>query len=125
MDHKKSSRVTSSSTARKSETKAKVNKKDDRPTSSKFEKYTDGSKTDRDRKDSENNEKTEAVEEEEKKFECHGMERELADVLERDIVQKNPDIHWDDIADLQEAKNLLEEAVVLPILMPEFFKGRY
>lgn len=60
---------------------------------------------------------------EEKKFECNGMERELADVLERDIVQKNPNIRWDDIADLQEAKRLLEEAVVLPMWMPEFFTG--
>lgn len=51
------------------------------------------------------------------------MERELADILERDIVQKNPNIKWDDIADLTEAKRLLEEAVVLPLWMPEFFKG--
>lgn len=51
------------------------------------------------------------------------MERELADILERDIVQKNPNIRWDDIADLHEAKRLLEEAVVLPMWMPEFFTG--
>lgn len=69
--------------------------------------------------------KTESKEEqpEEKKFECNGMERELADILERDIVQKNPNIRWDDIADLHEAKRLLEEAVVLPMWMPEFFTG--
>jgi len=30
---------------------------------------------------------------------------------------------WDDVAGLTEAKRLLEEAVVLPVLMPEFFKG--
>jgi katanin p60 ATPase-containing subunit A1 len=41
---------------------------------------------------------------------------------ERDILQKNPNIHWDDIADLHEAKRLLEEAVVLPMWMPDFFK---
>ncbi len=35
----------------------------------------------------------------------------------------DPNIHWDDIADLQEAKRLLEEAVVLPLWMPDFFKG--
>lgn len=29
----------------------------------------------------------------------------------------------DDIADLEEAKKLLKEAVVLPMWMPEFFKG--
>jgi katanin p60 ATPase-containing subunit A1 len=43
-------------------------------------------------------------------------------VLERDIVQKDPNVHWSDIADLAEAKRLLEEAVVLPMWMPEFFK---
>lgn len=43
-------------------------------------------------------------------------------IAERDIVQKNPNIHWDDIADLHEAKRLLEEAVVLPMWMPDFFK---
>lgn len=29
----------------------------------------------------------------------------------------------EDIADLEEAKKLLKEAVVLPMWMPEFFKG--
>lgn len=47
----------------------------------------------------------------------------MVETLERDIVQKDPNIHWDDIADLQEAKRLLEEAVVLPMWMPDFFKG--
>lgn len=41
---------------------------------------------------------------------------------ERDILQKNPNIHWNDIADLEEAKRLLEEAVVLPMWMPDYFK---
>lgn len=48
---------------------------------------------------------------------------DLVDMLERDILQKNPNIHWDDIADLCEAKRLLEEAVVLPMWMPDYFKG--
>ncbi|XP_077541416.1 katanin p60 isoform X1 [Haemaphysalis longicornis] len=60
---------------------------------------------------------------EEKKFDCAGYDHELVDMLERDILQKNPNVRWDDIADLQEAKKLLEEAVVLPMWMPEFFKG--
>lgn len=68
-------------------------------------------------------ENSKSSEEEEKRFECHGPDRDLADMLERDIVQKHPNVHWDDIADLQEAKQLLEEAVVLPMWMPEFFKG--
>lgn len=44
-------------------------------------------------------------------------------MLERDIVMTNPNIHWDDIADLYDAKKLLEEAVILPLLIPEFFTG--
>ncbi len=59
----------------------------------------------------------------EKKFDCCGPDNELVDMLERDILQKNPNTHWDDIADLEEAKRLLEEAVVLPMWMPDFFKG--
>ncbi|KAL3289794.1 hypothetical protein HHI36_023186 [Cryptolaemus montrouzieri] len=122
---KRESRGGSSSTARRSDMfKSKTSKKEDRPSSSKSEKAGDGSKTDRESRESENADKGDKNEEqEEKKFECHGMERELADTLERDIVQKNPNIKWDDIADLHEAKRLLEEAAVLPMLMPEFFTG--
>ncbi|XP_057671463.1 katanin p60 ATPase-containing subunit A-like 1 [Diorhabda carinulata] len=111
-----------SSTAKKLEINrhSKSIKKEERPTSSRSERIGDN-KPEKDHKDSENNEKNEPTDE--KKFECHGMERELADTLERDIVQKNPNIHWDDIADLHEAKRLLEEAVVWPMWMPDFFKG--
>lgn len=60
---------------------------------------------------------------EEKKFDPTGWDKDLVEHLERDIVQKNPNVHWDDIADLTEAKKLLEEAVVLPLVVPDFFKG--
>lgn len=59
----------------------------------------------------------------ERKFEIHGMDGELVDMLEREILVKNLNVNWSDIADLQEAKRLLEEAVVLPMWMPEFFRG--
>jgi len=62
-------------------------------------------------------------EEKEKVFEGAGYERDLVETVQRDIVQANPNIRWTDIADLEEAKRLLEEAVVLPMLMPDFFKG--
>lgn len=117
-----SNRASSSSTARRLEVTRpnRPGRREDRPASSKSDKIVDSNKLE---KDSENVDKNEKEAEEEKKFECHGMERELADVLERDIVQKNPNTHWDDIADLKEAKRLLEEAVVLPMWMPDFFKG--
>lgn len=61
--------------------------------------------------------------EEPKRFEIHGPDSELVDMLERDILQRDPNVHWSDIADLEDAKRLLEEAVVLPMWMPHFFRG--
>ena len=52
-----------------------------------------------------------------------GPDLDLIQALERDMVEKNPNVIFDDIADLDDAKMLLQEAVLLPILMPEFFKG--
>ncbi|NP_999733.1 katanin p60 ATPase-containing subunit A1 isoform X1 [Strongylocentrotus purpuratus] len=59
----------------------------------------------------------------EKKFDPAGYDKDLVENLERDIVQRNPNVHWADIAGLTEAKRLLEEAVVLPLWMPDYFKG--
>ncbi|OTF69115.1 katanin p60 ATPase-containing subunit A1-like protein [Euroglyphus maynei] len=70
-----------------------------------------------------NTKSTDENEQKERRFEIHGPDAELVEMLERDILQKNPDTHWDDIADLKEAKHLLEEAVVLPMWMPDFFRG--
>lgn len=82
-----------------------------------------GEKTDKEKND-EDKEDQENQEEPERKFEpASHSDVDLVDMLERDILQKNPNIHWDDIADLHEAKRLLEEAVVLPMWMPDYFKG--
>ncbi|TSL47561.1 Katanin p60 ATPase-containing subunit A1 [Bagarius yarrelli] len=67
--------------------------------------------------------KPEASEQEVKKFDRGGEDKDLIEALERDIISQNPNVKWDDIADLEEAKRLLKEAVVLPMWMPEFFKG--
>uniref|UniRef100_A0A8B9KKK1 Katanin p60 ATPase-containing subunit A1 n=1 Tax=Astyanax mexicanus TaxID=7994 RepID=A0A8B9KKK1_ASTMX len=64
-----------------------------------------------------------ASETEVKKFDRGGEDKDLIETLERDIISQNPNVKWDDIADLEEAKKLLKEAVVLPMWMPEFFKG--
>uniref|UniRef100_A0A6Q2WZL6 Katanin p60 ATPase-containing subunit A1 n=1 Tax=Esox lucius TaxID=8010 RepID=A0A6Q2WZL6_ESOLU len=64
-----------------------------------------------------------AAEGELKKFDGSGYDSDLVEALERDIVSRNPNIHWGDIADLEDAKKLLREAVVLPMWMPDFFKG--
>ncbi|CAL8322869.1 unnamed protein product [Merluccius merluccius] len=64
-----------------------------------------------------------AAEGELKKFDGAGQDSDLVEALERDIVSRNPNVHWEDIADLEDAKKLLREAVVLPMWMPDFFKG--
>lgn len=52
-----------------------------------------------------------------------GYENHLIDTLEKDILQRHPNIQWTDVAGLNEAKTILQEAVVLPVLMPDFFRG--
>lgn len=59
----------------------------------------------------------------EDKFCPTGYDKDLVAALERDIVSRNPKVYWDDIADLADAKKLLQEAVVLPLVVPDFFKG--
>jgi len=56
-------------------------------------------------------------------FPTEGWDEELVATLERDIVSTAPNVHWDDIAGNTEAKRLLEEAVVLPLLIPDYFTG--
>mmetsp|Transcript_81023 Transcript_81023/g.127603 ORF Transcript_81023/g.127603 Transcript_81023/m.127603 type:complete len:594 (-) Transcript_81023:40-1821(-) len=52
-----------------------------------------------------------------------GPDTDLIDSLERDCVEKSPQVQWESIAGLAQAKSLLEEAVVLPLMMPEYFTG--
>lgn len=58
-----------------------------------------------------------------KEFNAEGWDADLVNSLQRDIVSDCPNVHWDDIAGNKEAKRLLEEAVVLPLLMPDYFTG--
>ena len=41
----------------------------------------------------------------------------------RDVVDASPGVRWQDVAGLCEAKRVLQENVVLPLLLPEFFQG--
>eukprot|EP00668_Euglena_longa_P015349 GGOE01019423.1.p1 GENE.GGOE01019423.1~~GGOE01019423.1.p1 ORF type:complete len:645 (-),score=163.91 GGOE01019423.1:350-2284(-) len=52
-----------------------------------------------------------------------GDDSNLASVIERDIMNTSPGVTWESIAALEDAKRLLNEAVVLPLLIPEFFTG--
>lgn len=57
-----------------------------------------------------------------KKGQYEGPDADLAAMLERDVLETSPGVRWDDVAGLSEAKRLLEEAVVLPLWMPEYFQ---
>ena len=46
-------------------------------------------------------------------------ERILAEVIQASILNVTPDVRWDDIAGLADAKKLLQEAVVYPMLYPQ------
>ena len=63
------------------------------------------------------------VKAEDKPFEPSGYDKDLIELLHRDILMRNLNIHWNDIAGNADAKRLLDEAVVLPMLMPNFFTG--
>jgi katanin p60 ATPase-containing subunit A1 len=64
-----------------------------------------------------------AEEQEKPPFEPPAYEKDLVQTLHREILQGKPNIHWFDIAGLDEAKKLLNEALVLPMLMPDLFTG--
>jgi vacuolar protein-sorting-associated protein 4 len=40
------------------------------------------------------------------------------------ILQEKPNVHWEDIAGLEAAKEALKEAVILPIKFPHLFTGK-
>ncbi|KAI8800231.1 P-loop containing nucleoside triphosphate hydrolase protein [Cladochytrium replicatum] len=56
-------------------------------------------------------------------FDPMGYEKDLVEMVKRDILNTSPNVKWDDIAGLRDAKHLLEEAIVLPLWMPDYFKG--
>ncbi|KAL6097071.1 katnal2 [Pungitius sinensis] len=52
-----------------------------------------------------------------------GDMRELATIISRDIYLHSPNVRWDDIIGLEDAKRLVKEAVVYPIKYPQLFTG--
>lgn len=49
--------------------------------------------------------------------------RTLAESLSRDIIRGSPNVKWESIKGLENAKRLLKEAVVMPIKYPKYFTG--
>ncbi|MFX1321132.1 MAG: AAA family ATPase [Promethearchaeota archaeon] len=50
-------------------------------------------------------------------------EQELIDIISGTIVTESPNVKWKDIAGLEQVKQALREAIVLPIMKPELFTG--
>ncbi|EOD25988.1 hypothetical protein EMIHUDRAFT_315231 [Emiliania huxleyi CCMP1516] len=49
--------------------------------------------------------------------------RELAAVIQRDMVQSNPNVRWDRIVELEGVKRVLKESLVMPLRWPHLFTG--
>ncbi|CAB3376370.1 Hypothetical predicted protein [Cloeon dipterum] len=52
-----------------------------------------------------------------------GVEPHLVDTVEKDVLVRNPGVPWDRVAGLRAAKATLQEAAILPLIMPEYFRG--
>ncbi|KAJ8099827.1 hypothetical protein POJ06DRAFT_117491 [Lipomyces tetrasporus] len=52
-----------------------------------------------------------------------GVDETAARQILNEIVVKGDEVHWDDIAGLEQAKTSLKETVVYPFLRPDLFKG--
>jgi vacuolar protein-sorting-associated protein 4 len=50
-------------------------------------------------------------------------EQEILDMISGTIITESPNVRWSDIAGLKSSKQVLREAIVLPILKPELFTG--
>lgn len=48
----------------------------------------------------------------------------LKKALSNAIVQEKPNVRWEDVAGLENAKALLKEAVLLPLKFPQLFQGK-
>jgi len=49
--------------------------------------------------------------------------RALRDDIDSLIIKEKPDVQWEDVANLERAKQALREAIILPMLRPDLFTG--
>lgn len=52
-----------------------------------------------------------------------GPDANLIKMLEREVIDRQLDITFEDIAALDDAKKIIQESVLLPLLMPQYFIG--
>ncbi|QPG75327.1 Vacuolar protein sorting-associated protein 4 [Brettanomyces nanus] len=50
--------------------------------------------------------------------------KKLRSALEGSIMSEKPNVTWDDVAGLDQAKDALKEAVILPVKFPQLFTGK-
>ncbi len=55
--------------------------------------------------------------------ESEGPDSELQDDIASLVIREKPSVKWEDVANLEEAKQALREAIILPILRPDLFTG--
>lgn len=51
------------------------------------------------------------------------LEPKLIEHISNEIMTKNPNVHWDDIAGLEHAKKCVTEMVIWPLKRPDLFQG--
>lgn len=61
--------------------------------------------------------------EEKKKMVISKEEKELFNAISDLVVHEKPNVSWDDVANLEAAKATIREAIILPLLRPDIFKG--
>ena len=54
----------------------------------------------------------------------HDEEAKMAEGLSGNILAEKPNVKWDDVAGLEQAKESLKEAVILPTRFPQLFTGK-
>lgn len=52
-----------------------------------------------------------------------GPDSNLIKMLEREVIDRDLNVSFDDIAALDDAKKIIQESVLLPLLMPQYFTG--
>ncbi len=52
-----------------------------------------------------------------------GFDPKLVSQVEQEFLTRSPEVHFDDIVGLHNAKQVLRESVIYPELMTSFFKG--
>ncbi|KAH0791456.1 Fidgetin-like protein 1 [Histomonas meleagridis] len=73
------------------------------------------------KKDNENKQNEAQPPEEDERL--RGVDKRLIEIIEQEILISTPNVKWDDVAGLEEAKSAVNEAIILPMHHPQYFTG--